>query len=121
MDKEEKEGKEPEVKVVPETKTIPDGAVYELRVEGDVKKGEKEEYICYLKEIDRNTFSFATRLIAGVNQDIVEAGSLIINSLWISGDEEMKSDKKEHEAIRIAAEVQACNIVETKQASLKKL
>ncbi len=89
---------------------IPNGAKYVLEIEG--KK-------CYLKSITRPVMEQALGLIMPLTgtPKMITAGELILNSCWISGDEEIKTDPE----LYVDACLNAVQLIERKSSSLKKL
>lgn len=89
---------------------VPKNAKFVLEVEG--KKA-------YLKAISRATLETAMGLIMPThgNPRLITAGEIILNSCWISGDEDIKKD----EELLVEACLQAVSLIERKEASLKKL
>ena len=88
----------------------PKGAKFVLEIEGKT---------AYLKPISRATMEVAMGLIMPThgNPKLITAGEVILNSCWISGDEEIRKD----EDLLIEACLQAVALIERKESSLKKL
>lgn len=95
---------------IPTAPAIPAGAKYLIEVED--KKA-------YLKAINRATLEVVLGLIMPSNGDpqYIKAGEIILNTCWVGGDEEIRTD----EEYLNAAAMQAYQLVEIKTASLKKL
>jgi hypothetical protein len=89
---------------------IPNGAKYVLEIEG--KK-------CYLKAITRPVMEQALGLIMPLtgSPKMITAGEMILNSCWISGDDEIKTDPE----LYVDACLNAVQLIERKASSLKKL
>ena len=85
-------------------------AVYEIEVEG--KK-------CQLSEISRSTLEVALGLIMQTTgqPQYIRAGEVILLNCWVSGDDEIKND----ESLLIAASMKAYELIELKEATLKKI
>ena len=85
-------------------------AAYEIEVGG--KK-------CKLSEPTRYVLKVVYSKLLKSNGDLnlVEAGEIILNSCWVSGDKEIKDD----DSLFIAACLSAAELIETKEAKLKKL
>lgn len=88
----------------------PVGAKYLLQVED--KK-------CYLKEIDRATYEMALGFAvpSSGQPQYIRAGEIILMKCWVAGDEEIKTS---WEYLKDAA-MQAYSLIETKEATIKKL
>lgn len=106
-----------------ETKKItaaPKGAVHKIVVKGDVSKGEKSEYTCFLGPISRAIYSVANSKMISLStggMDNLAAGEVILENCWMEGDKEIK----ENESIKMAAEMQAVGLMELREAELVKL
>ncbi len=89
---------------------IPNGAKYVLEIEG--KK-------CYLKSITRPVMEQALGLIMPLTgtPKMITAGELILNSCWVGGEEEIKTDP----VLYVDACLNAVQLIERKSSSLKKL
>ncbi|MGV7234657.1 MAG: hypothetical protein ACQ9ET_00220 [Nitrosomonadaceae bacterium] len=85
-------------------------AVYEISV------GEKS---CRLSEINRGTLEVVLGLVMPSNgqPQYIKAGEIILNSCWVEGDEEIKTD----ESLLLSACMSAYQLVDIKESSLKKL
>lgn len=85
-------------------------AVYEIEVDG--KK-------CQLSEISRATLEIALGLIMTTTSSpqYIRAGEIILLNCWVSGDEEIKKD----ESLLIAAAMKAYELIDLKEATLKKI
>lgn len=81
------------------------GSVYEIEVDG--KK-------CYLHKPSRKTLSAAT---IAAQRDPLKYNEVVLNNCWIAGDAEIKTD----DALYLGVSGQLSEIVEIKEASLKKL
>lgn len=91
-------------------------AKFEITVEDDNGK----EFKCRLSSVSRNVLEVVIGLImpsGGEKPQYLKAGELILNSCWISGDEEIKND----EELLIAASMQAYKLFELKKTTLSKL
>lgn len=99
-------------KVAPQ---VPKGTAYTLKID---REGQ-ESLICYLKKPDRATMEVALGLTMSMTKapEYIKAGEIIINSCWISGDEEIRTDEDN----LIAAAMQAFTLVNMKSAELKKV
>ena len=89
---------------------IPAGAVYQIEV---------EDKVCYLKEPDRATTEIVLGLVANPYKEpqFLRAGEIVLLKCWVGGDMEIQKDEK----YLLPAAQRALNIVEVKQAKLKKL
>ena len=95
--------------------TIPAGAKYKIEVEdenGEIKVG-------YLKKLSRTALETALGYMMpiGGTPKIITAGEIILNACWVGGDEEIRKN----EDLLVEACMQAVQLVERKEASLKKL
>lgn len=80
---------------------------------------EVEGFTCVLNKPNRGVYSRVIGLItpmAGKEPDLLYAGNVILNSCWVSGDDELKDD----ETLNIAVCLKAIELIEIKEASLKK-
>jgi hypothetical protein len=80
---------------------------------------EVEGFTCKLRKPDRGIYTRVIGLItplAGKDPEIVRAGSLILESCWLSGDEELKTE----DDLNISACLKAVELIEIKEANLKK-
>lgn len=77
-----------------------------------------ESKTCYLRKIDRETLEVALGHLMPTrgNPKPITSGELIINTCWISGDPEIKSD----EDLFTTACLQAAEVIENKSSFLKK-
>ncbi len=78
-----------------------------------------EDKICWLKKIDRATLEVALGLIMATTgqPQYIRAGEIILLNCWVNGDEEIKKDDK----YLIPACLQAYELIQLKEASLKKI
>lgn len=81
------------------------GDVYEIEVDGK---------FCYLKKPTRKVLSAAAN--AG-QKDVMKYNEIILANCWLSGDEEIKTD----DALFLGASGVLAEIIEVKEATLKKL
>jgi len=74
---------------------------------------------CKLRELDRQTLEVALGLIMNNNSkpQYIRAGEIILNACWVEGDEEIKTNDK----YLVAAAFQAFQLIEIKDAQLKKI
>lgn len=89
---------------------------FEIEVEGDDNKTFK----CQLSAIGRDVLEVVIGLImptGGEKPQYLKAGEIILNSCWITGDEEIRKD----EQLLIAASMSAYKLFELKKTTLKKL
>lgn len=77
-----------------------------------------EDKIFYLRKIDRNTLQSAMGDMVPVRgkPKLIDAGELIINTCWVCGDEEIRSN----DDYFIPACLQACGAIDQKAAFFKK-
>jgi len=88
---------------------VPKGAKYEIEVEGKV---------CYLKALDKATLEIVLGMTAGSeNSQLIRAGEVILNRCWVGGDEEIRKNDE----LTVAAAFQCYELIEIKEATLKKL
>jgi hypothetical protein len=81
---------------------------------------ENVEYKCQLSPIDRVVLEIVIGLImptGGEKPKYLQAGELILNSCWVSGDEQIRKD----EQLLISACMSAYKLFELKKTILKKL
>lgn len=85
-------------------------AAYELEIDG---------FKCRLKAIDRFTLkvAYAKLVNASGQMNIIDAGELILNSCWLEGDKEIKED----DTLWASACMKCFELIEQKEATLKKL
>lgn len=85
-------------------------AAYEIEVEG---------FSCRLRAIDRNTLKvvYAKMLKATGEMNLIESGEIILNTCWVDGDKEIK----QHDDLWLAACLKCVELIEQKEAKLKKL
>lgn len=85
-------------------------AIYEIEVEG--KK-------CQLCKLDRATLEITLGMVMATNNtpQYIRAGEIILRKCWVSGDKEILDD----EDLLIAAAMKAYELIEIKEASLKKI
>lgn len=81
------------------------GDVYEVTIDG---------YVCYLRKPNRKELSYAST--AGRN-DPLKFNEVILNQCWLDGDEEIKTD----DALFLGVSGQIAQLVEVKEAEIKKL
>lgn len=88
----------------------PKEAMYKITIDGTDKS-------CYLKKLPRPTLEAVLGLVAGRSKpEFVRAGEIILNSCWISGDEEIKTN----DDYFLAACFSAYEVIELKTATLEK-
>ena len=89
-------------------------AAYELTVKGDDK-----DYKCKLCKPKMAVIETAMAFIIPTRGEpqYFQAGKIIINSCWVSGDEEIREDDQ----LFMSACMQAYELVEMKDTSLKKI
>ncbi len=77
-----------------------------------------ENKICYLSKLGRETLEPALGYLMPTrgNPMPVTSGELIVNTCWVSGDAELRSD----EDLFVATCLQAAEIIENKSSFLKK-
>jgi len=77
------------------------------------------EYKCKLSEPTRHELKIAYAKLMRMTGELnlVEAGEILLNSCWISGDAEIKKN----DDLFISACLKAAELIEVKEASLKKL
>lgn len=85
-------------------------AAYEIEVEG---------YKAQLRKPTRFDLKvvYAKLMRATGELNLIEAGEIMLTSCWISGDKEIKEDDN----LFISACLKACELIEQKEATLKKL
>jgi len=85
-------------------------AAYEIEVEG---------FTARLSEPTRQILKivYAKMMKADGSLNLVEGGEIMLNSCWIDGDKEIKEDDQ----LFISACLSAVGLIETKEATLKKL
>lgn len=83
-------------------------------VHKDIWKIEVENSVCYLRKPDRSTMK-AVATIGG--NDPIRANEILLENCWLGGDESIKTDDDKF----FGVSGQLANIVEIKQAELKKL
>lgn len=94
---------------------------------GDVFEITVDEHVCYIRPVDRATMRFAlskinVKIDKGNNQEInlekmIEIGEVILTNCWLGGSEEIKQKDR----LLIAASMQAGELFEIAETSLKKL
>ncbi len=89
----------------------PANAVYEITVD--------DKYKCYLKEIDRETYELVLGLIMPTNGQpkYVLAGEIILNRLWVGGDDIVKTQ----DDLLVSAAMAAYKLIDIKGSDLKKI
>ena len=77
-----------------------------------------EDKIFYLRKVDRNTMQAAMgdMVPSRGKPRLIDAGELIINTCWVTGDDEIRSN----DDYFIPACLQACGAIEQKAAFFKK-
>lgn len=70
--------------------------------------------MAYLKKSSRKTLSYAT---ATAGKDPMKFNEIMLNSCWIDGDEEIKTD----DSLFLAASSKLAELIEVKEAELVKL
>ena len=87
---------------------------FELTVYGDDR-----EYKCILKPIDRATLGVALAFVAPIhgNPDYFRAGEIILNTCWISGDDEIKTD----DGLFAAAAFAVFEMIQVKKTKLQRI
>jgi hypothetical protein len=85
-------------------------AAYELEIEG---------YTCKLRKIDRQTLKvvYSKMLKATGEMNLIDTGEIILNTCWLEGDKQIKED----DDLWLAACLKCVELIEQKEASLKKL
>lgn len=85
-------------------------AAYEIEIEG---------FKCKLSKPTRHTLKivYAKMLKADGSLNLIEGGEIMLNSCWIEGDKEIKAN----DDLFISACMAAVQLVEVKEATLKKL
>jgi hypothetical protein len=89
------------------------GQVFAISVAKD--KDGKAHYTGYLHKPDRNVVGMAMQAYS--KQDIVRAGEALIVNCWLGGDQEIQQD----DSCFVSAAVQAAELIELRQAEIKKL
>lgn len=85
-----------------------------------VTNDDGKEFQCQLSEIGRDVLEIVIGLImptGGEKPKYISAGEIILNSCWVSGDEEIRKD----EQLLIAACMSAYKLFELKKTTLRKL
>lgn len=85
-------------------------AKYEIEVDG--KK-------CQLCPLDRATLEIALGMVMATsgNPQYIRAGEIILRKCWVSGDKEIL----ENDDLLVAAAMKAYELIEIKEATLKKI
>ena len=85
-------------------------AIYEIEVDG--KK-------CQLCKLDRATLEITLGMVMATtgNPQYIRAGEIILRKCWVSGDKEIL----EQDDLLIAAAMKAYELIEIKEATLKKI
>lgn len=97
--------------------SVPKGpakGTYTLEIEGKS---------CNLRPLDRSTFKIVLGMVAPGSKDprYIDAGQIILNTCWIDGDEALRDDKSEDNALlNCAACLKACEMIDIKEGELKK-
>lgn len=81
---------------------------------GEVFKLEVEGHVAYLKKPTRKALSAAA--VIG-KTDPMKYNEVLLNNCWIEGDEAIKTD----DALFLGASAQLAELIEIKEATLKKL
>lgn len=81
---------------------------------GDVYRVEVDGHIAYLKKPSRKALGAAA--VIG-KQDPMKYNEVLLNNCWIEGDEVIKTD----DALFLGVSAQLAEIIEIKEATLKKL
>lgn len=79
--------------------------IYEVTADG---------HVCYLRKPNRRELSYAS--VAG-KSDPMKFNEVILSQCWLDGDDEIKTD----DALFLGVSAQVAQIVEVKEAELKKL
>ncbi len=79
--------------------------IYEIEVDGSV---------CYLKKPDRATMKAVASVGTG---DPIRANEILLENCWLGGDDNIKTDDDKF----FGVSSQLANLIEIKQAELKKL
>lgn len=89
-------------------------AVYELTIEDNNKT-----YKCLLCEPNRFVIEAALAEVAPIGKDpkLIKAGELILNSCWVSGDDEIRTIDR----LLVSAALQAYEMINMANATLKKI
>lgn len=87
--------------------------IFRITVYGDLPD-EKDEYHCWIKQPGIKEFSAFTSLVQ--QGDVVGASRVVINSCFVAGDEEFKTD----EQVFLASVGQLESIMETKRSAIAK-
>ena len=85
-------------------------AAFELEIEG---------YKCTLRKIDRATLKvvYAKMLKANGEMNLLDSGEIILNTCWLDGDKEIK----DNDDLWVAACLKCVELIEQKEATIKKL
>ncbi len=100
----------------PILKTLYDKAVEEYpEITQQLVVGNK---VCYLKKVNRGTLEIALGFLMKINSnpEPIKAGEIIINTCWVCGDEEIRSN----DDYFMGACLQASGLIEQKSSFLKK-
>ncbi len=81
---------------------------------GDIFMLQVEDKVAYLKKPSRKALSYATATAA---KDPMKFNELMLNSCWVAGDEEIKTD----DSFFLAAAAKIAELIEVKEADLVKL
>ncbi len=81
---------------------------------GDVFAVTVGNSVCYLKRPTRKAISYAS--VAGKN-DPLKFNEVLLNDCWLGGDDRIKSD----DTMFISASAKVAELIEVKEAELKKL
>jgi len=78
-----------------------------------------EEYKCYLKNPNRAILEQALGLIGKTrgNPEMIRAGEVILLGCWVTGDEVIKTE----DDLLVSFSLQAIELIETHETSLKKI
>jgi len=81
---------------------------------GEVYKLKVEDAVCYLKEPDRKTLSYATTV---GQKDPMKFNEIMLNSCWLGGDEIIKTK----DSYFLSASTKLAELIQIKEATLEKL
>jgi len=96
-------------------KTVTDEQIKEWkRKHGDVFQVEVDGRVAYLKKPDRKTLSAASVL---GSKDPLKYNEIMLNNCWLAGDEDIKTD----DALFLGASSVLAELIEIKEAEIKKL
>lgn len=81
---------------------------------GDIYKLAVEDKVCYLKEPDRKTLSYATTV---GQKDPMKFNEIMLNACWLGGDEIIKTK----DSYFLSASTKLAELIQVKEATLEKL